>query len=318
MINIQHSYLISVIVPVYKVEKYLRNCINSILNQSYSNWELILVNDGSPDGSPQMCDEFAGKDNRIKVIHKENGGLSSARNAGIDMAKGEYISFLDSDDFWHEDYLKIMLNLCLEHHADIAQCALTRGSASVFPADRHKEKTDIYNNHSIFLRGAANIIVCAKLYRKEVIGELRMPEGLINEDDFTTWKLYFKAHRIVVTTRSLYYYTVNETSIMATQGKNPNLNFIEAYKERIEFFQDNMHKDLEDCSRAHLCKSMLLTSINDNLTEDQKILVQRTFRQNWSAVKSSAHVPFTLKLLFSLYSVAPVMTRSLVRKMYRT
>ncbi|MBA5247438.1 glycosyltransferase family 2 protein [Marnyiella aurantia] len=311
------NIVISVIVPVYKVEKYLHNCIKSVLNQSHSNLELILVNDGSPDGSRQICDEFAAKDRRIKVIHKENGGLSSARNAGLEVATGEYISFLDSDDFWHEDYLKIMLNLCLEHHADIAQCALTRGSASVFPADRHKEKTHTFDNHSIFLQGAANIIVCAKLYRNHVIGDLRMPEGLINEDDFTTWKFYFKADKIAVTSRPLYYYTINDSSIMATQGKKPNLNFIEAYKERIEFFQDTMHKDLEDCSRAHLCKSMLLSSINSNLTEDQKFTVQQTFTANWNKVKASPYVPLNLKVLFSMYSVTPDITRSLVKKLYK-
>lgn len=309
--------LISVIVPVYKVEKYLHNSIESVIAQTYPHWELILINDGSPDGCPQICDEYATMDKRIRVIHKKNGGLSSARNAGLDIAKGDYISFLDSDDFWHMDYLKIMLNLCLEHHADIAQCALTRGSASVFPADRHKEKTNIYNNHSIFLRGAANIIVCAKLYRKQVIGDLRMPEGLINEDDFTTWKLYFKAHRIVVTTRSLYYYTVNETSIMATQGKKPNLNFIEAYKERIEFFQDNMHKDLEDCSRAHLCKSMLLSSMNSNLTEEQREIVKHTYMQNWKIIRFSPFLPFTLRALFAMHVFAPGITKTIVKKLYK-
>ena len=101
--------LISIIVPVYKVEQYLHNCLNSVLAQSYTNWELILVDDGSPDSCGTICDEYTQKDNRIKVIHKENGGLSSARNAGLGVMTGEFVSFLDSDDFWLSDYLKILM-----------------------------------------------------------------------------------------------------------------------------------------------------------------------------------------------------------------
>lgn len=309
--------LISVIVPVYKVEKYLHNCINSILNQSYSNWELILVNDGSPDTSPKICEDFAAKDSRIKVVHKVNGGLSSARNAGLDIANGDYISFLDSDDFWHKDYLQIMLDLCFRNDADIAQCGLMRGSETVFPVISNIPIVKCFDNHTIFLDGKAKIIVCAKLYKREVVGELRMPLGVINEDDYTTWKFYFRARKTAVTSQQLYYYTVNESSIMATQNKLPDLNFLEAYRERIQFFVDNSHKDLEDSSRAHLCKSMILSSLNTNLTAEQKNTVQQTFSDNWKTIKSSAYVPVTLKVLFSIYSITPQLARSLVKKMYK-
>ena len=119
MMNLENP-LISVIVPVYNVEQYLKTCVDSVLNQSYKNWELILVDDGSPDNCPQICDIYVAKDDRVKVIHKENGGASSARNAALDIATGEYITFLDSDDFWHNDYLSTMIELCMQYNADIA------------------------------------------------------------------------------------------------------------------------------------------------------------------------------------------------------
>jgi glycosyltransferase involved in cell wall biosynthesis len=304
--------LISVIVPVYKVEQYLHTCIESVLNQTYSNWELILVDDGSPDNCPQICDEYAAKDIRIKVIHKKNGGLSSARNAGLDIAKGDHMSFLDSDDFWSKDYLTILLNLCIKYDADIVQCGFIRGTETVFPNITIGKGIKTFDNHSIFLKGYAKIIVCAKLYRKCLISEIRMPEGKINEDDFTTWKFYYRAKKILVTNQSLYYYTVNENSIMASQSKMPRLDFIEAYKERIEFFQKNRVKDLEDFSRGHLCKSLLLTSKNPMLSAKQKKIVDTTFLSNWKLIRCSGNVAFSLRVLFLMFRIIPKTTLRLV------
>ena len=125
--------MISIIVPVYNVERYLARCVDSVLGQTYPSWELILVDDGSFDRSPAICDEYAGRDGRIKVVHKKNGGLSSARNVGLDMMRGEYVTFLDSDDYWHPCYLEILLNFVEEKQADIAQCDFVRGDSSVFP-----------------------------------------------------------------------------------------------------------------------------------------------------------------------------------------
>lgn len=304
--------LISVIVPVYKVEQYLHNCIDSVLAQNYKNWELILVDDGSPDNCPQICDEYAFNDKRIKVIHKENGGLSSARNAGLEKAIGEYVSFLDSDDFWHSDYLSILLNLCVKYDADIAQCSYVRGIETNFPDINKVIDIKSFDNHSIFLKGYSKIIVCGKLYKRYTIDEIRMPEGKINEDDFTTWKFYYRARKIVITNQSLYYYTFNDKSIMANQFKLPSLDFIEAYEERIDFFNTNQIKDLEDFSRGHLCKAMLLISNNPMLSEEQKEIVNRTFLNNWSLIKFSRFIPLHLRFLFFMYRYFPKNTKRLL------
>lgn len=300
--------LISVIVPVYKVEQYLHTCIQSVINQTYKNWELILVDDGSPDNCPQMCDEYAAKDQRIRVIHKENGGLSCARNVALDNTKGEYITFLDGDDFWHTEYLSIMLDLCLQHDAEIAQCSLIRGTETKFPEIKKKNKIKAFDNHSIFLKGYAKIIVCAKLYKRHLFDGVRMPVGKINEDDYTTWKFYYKAKKNLVTNQILYYYTVNENSIMAYQMKQPRIDFIEAYEERINFFKSNGVKDMEDFSQGLLCKSLLLTRNNPMLTSEQKNIVDATFMSNWQRIKYSGNVAFSLRFLFLLFLFMPKLT----------
>ena len=158
--------LVSIIVPVYKVEKYLRTCIESVQTQTYTIWEMILVDDGSPDKCPQICDEFAARDKRIRVIHKENGGLSSARNAGLDnSSEGEFVTFLDSDYFWHPEYLETLMNLQQKYHADLVQCGFVRGSESVFPPLEGSISIDVLDNHEVFIKEKANVIMCGKLYR---------------------------------------------------------------------------------------------------------------------------------------------------------
>ena len=304
--------LISVIVPIYNVERYFVTGVDSVLNQTYNNWELILIDDGSPDHCPAMCDEYAAQDKRIKVIHKKNGGTSSARNAGLDIAKGDYVSFLDGDDFWHKDYLKIMVNLGLKYRADIVQCGFIRGTEKAFPQIPLKYKIKVFNNHSVFLKGYAKIIVWSKLYKRQLFNEVRMPEGKFFEDDFTTWKWYYNAKQIVVTHLPLYYYTKNIVSTMSVHSKKPRFDFLEAYDERITFFIKNGEKDLEDVSRAHLCKSMLLMSSNPLLSKEQKKIVNVTFLKNWQNIKYSKNVPFRLKILFIMFRLIPKMTLNLL------
>lgn len=309
--------LISIIVPVYKVENYIRNCIESVQNQTYTHWELILVDDGSPDNSGKICDEYQEKDNRIRVIHKENGGLSSARNAGLDLPpKGEYVTFLDSDDFWREDYLSIMINLCLENDADMSQCSFIRGTENFFPA--FKENIDVrkYDNHSIFLSGKANVIVCGKLYKVFLFDDIRMPVGLYNEDDWTTWKLYYRAKKIAVTTQRLYYYTENPSSIMGKMKKKPDLRYWGAYDERIAFFQKKGEEDLEHCSRLQLCKSLTMLYSNRMLTQEERLEVKKRFSESWNALNSSPYISKFYKSLFLLFNIMPKLTSTMAIKLY--
>lgn len=209
--------LISVVVPVYKVEKYIHQCINSILNQTYKNLELILIDDGSPDTCGEICDDYSRKDTRVRVIHKKNGGLSDARNAGIDIAKGEYITFIDSDDYVHQDYLKVMHDLAEGQHASIVQVNFTNQaddlgqdvSAGISRFTPEKALRDMLRMKEV------QVIACAKLYRTDLFKEIRYPYGRLNEDNLTTYKLILACRgMVVVSKKKLYYYRVNDTGIM--------------------------------------------------------------------------------------------------------
>ena len=156
--------LISVIVPVYNVEPYLDRCVRSILAQSYADWELILVDDGSPDRCPEMCDAYATKDKRIKVVHKSNGGLSDARNHGLNVATGDYVLFVDSDDYIHPEMLRTMSLLGAQEDADIVQCSYIRGTSESFPTIKEHTKYDTFANRSIFASTKQQTLLCAKLY----------------------------------------------------------------------------------------------------------------------------------------------------------
>ena len=191
----KHS-LISVIVPIYKVQDYLKECIESIINQTYSDIEVILVDDGSPDRCPQMCDEWAKRDSRIKVVHKKNGGLSSARNAGLDVAKGEYISFVDSDDFICKDALENLYNRIKDDKSiGITSGLIYRyqdGSISNFKAQWLCSKEIVIPASEFLLETMSqktSYTVWNKLYRRDVIGNTRFREGRNNEDTLFMYDL---------------------------------------------------------------------------------------------------------------------------------
>lgn len=212
--------LVSVIVPVYKVEKYLDECVESIVNQTYRNLEIILIDDGSPDGSPQLCDNWAHKDPRVMVIHKPNGGLSDARNAGLEIAKGEYVMFVDSDDFIDKNTISDLLTNITDTDSDIA-CG---GIYKYYDANSIH---NIYNEHlqsdiTVFdsLQSLKNLLnsmcdcssVC-KLYRSSVIRNSRFIKGRYNEDVIFLFYIYKKCNRIVYSRHRYYYYRATIGSV---------------------------------------------------------------------------------------------------------
>lgn len=217
--------LLSIIVPIYKVEEFLEECVNSILNQEFSDFELILVNDGSPDNCGKICDEFAKKDQRIKVIHKVNGGLSSARNAGIEIAKGSYLSFIDSDDFISEDFYKDNMNFLISNKdVDmlIAQVCYYDGNKNKvvenFPRKIDVKKEILSYMLSIDYIGSAWI----NIYKKEIFDKLRYPEGSIYEDGYILTDIIEKIEKIYISNRGIYYYRNREGSIMTKKKSLEN------------------------------------------------------------------------------------------------
>lgn len=210
---------ISIIVPVYNVEKYLDECIQSILSQSLKDFELLLVDDGSPDNCPHLCDEYAKKDPRVVPLHKPNGGQSDARNFGLDYAKGQYITFIDSDDMIAKDSLEILYNVIVENDADVVLGKMIR-----FKADgttRPYTQLEDYKAFSgidvlkMILQGQKiNISVCGGLYKRKLWSELRMPNGVVCEDWFVTPSIYMSAQKVVFTPTLWYLYRDNPESTM--------------------------------------------------------------------------------------------------------
>lgn len=301
---------ITIIVPVYRVEKYIHRCIDSVFSQTYSNWELILVDDGSPDNCPTICDDYAKRDERIKVIHKENGGLSSARNVGLEHMSGDYVTFLDSDDFLHPDTFYDVLLLAENENADIVQFSFLRGEDDAFPTIKKDSTFQVFDNYSIFYSNIQKIIVCGKIYRSELWKGIIMPVGKINEDDATTWKLYYRSSRILYVNTQYYYYYENPNSIMANQRKVLKLDFIDAYKERIFFFENKGDKLLTDLSKWRFCLPLMLSYIRGNVKKQDLPVLLKYFRENVKDVIHCSKVPLLHRFLFFVFRVCPSVFRA--------
>ena len=224
--------LISIIVPVYNVEIYLRRCVDSLLCQTYSNIEVILVDDGSIDKSGLICDEYLHVDKRIKVIHKKNGGLSAARNAGLEIATGEYIGFLDSDDWARPEMIEFLLSIITEEDSEIAQCGLTlfyeeQKVSEYVKKDVIREPTvhlsyiEAYNQlYGIDVNRGINFLTWNKLYKRSLFDFLRFSEGKNNEDIIMTSKILTLCSKISVSNTPMVYYMQRKNSIMGEQKNN--------------------------------------------------------------------------------------------------
>lgn len=214
--------LISVIVPVYKVEKYLHRCVDSILNQTYKNLEVILIDDGSPDNCSAICDEYAAKDSRVRVFHQKNAGVSAARNAGLDAATGDYIAFVDSDDWLEPDMYQTLHDVLQKSQADIAccECYLEEGSAAKVLTVGEKGCSSIEE----FLQGAvigqnhALIALWTKLYRRHIFDSVRFVEGIVSEDCVIAIDICVKQPKFVVVRKAYYHYN-KENNVSLTRMK---------------------------------------------------------------------------------------------------
>ena len=245
---------ISVIVPVYKVEEYLLECIDSILAQTYTDFELILVDDGSPDNCGVICEEYAEKDRRVTVIHQENQGLSGARNSGIDAAKGEYITFVDSDDIVHEQYLEILL-LGMGNNTGITVCRLEPFVDMVIPGKLNSGAWEYvgYESQDALIKlyegnAALPINAWGKLFRKSLLDNLRFPVGKLHEDQFFTPRVFFCAGRIVSCNAKLYYYRTRQESIMRTAFSAKRYDDLWAIDSCIAFFREKGETEIVEAA----------------------------------------------------------------------
>lgn len=284
--------LVSVIVPIYKVEKYIHRCVDSIINQTYSNLEIILVDDGSPDSCGAICDEYARTDNRIVVVHKANGGLSDARNAGLDIMHGYFVTFVDSDDYIYLDYVEKLYKAINDNDADISVCAeeyvleLSNGKEKVIKRPfREYEGTKILTVEEALscslMQDLFEASAWAKLYRANLFSDVRYPVGFAYEDQGTTYKTFLKSERVAFLGEHLYCYLQRNGSILHSGGSSKRfwdgIQMVEKqYKDVIEVFPS-----LEQSANSRLLSMYFHAFIGGIHTNDRALI-----DLSWNGIKT--------------------------------
>ncbi|EHJ52882.1 glycosyltransferase family 2 protein [Streptococcus macacae] len=323
------SKKISVIVPVYNVEKYLSRCLDSLVNQTYSNLEIIIVNDGTKDKSMVIAERFAQKDPRIKIIHQENAGLSEARNKGLQYITGDYVAFLDSDDWLEKDAYAYMLRLLEDYGADICVGAIRRTAQPLPFENSQKPKENLLTQKAYakkyFKIGSQSIeyYVWNKLYKRQVVEGIRYPKGFYAEDVPTTFRYILKAQKIIVTDKIVYHYFSNEQGLTAQFSskhfdvlKGWDIVLAEARKtgspDYIAWAEINRQR-ADFALLTEISLSPQFNSLKVSFKKEIETLSQQ-LKQNKSALLR-APLPFNRKLLIRLYASHYFFFASLINRL---
>ena len=248
---------ISVIVPVYNVESYLDRCVNSILHQTFQGFELVLVDDGSTDNSGVMCDELAKEDSRIIVLHKDNGGLSDARNKGIEVASGDYITFIDSDDWISSDYLSKLYTNLLKFNADISCCNFYKTNCYLAKIASKNSGTFTLiadEKYRYFLENES-VSATAKLFKKNIFENVKFPKGKLYEDVATIFSAFIKSKKIVFDTSEMYFYFQHTNSITKRKFSEKTLDFLDAWQSvNDQIYKLNVSNELKKLAKLRYAK----------------------------------------------------------------
>lgn len=323
--------VISVIVPVYKAEKYIEDCVQSILSQTYGNFELILVNDGSPDASGAICDRLAEKDARIRVIHKENGGAATARNAGLDAAQGEYIAFVDGDDLIHPQYLEFLYRLLTRSSADAAWCHYDfftqevscfgrpleiESETAEYVTERGAELLENFRDHA---RRVSLISLCMKLYRREVFDGLRIPEGYIEEDSMVLPMILERVEVFAHVKLPLYHWRETVGSVTRSGLTEKSFAYIEVSRFQAEFFRARGSDQAHGLQRDFMQRTMKYYY----RIQDEKPELMKAYRYHLKRyrnlypryIKAKGMSPREW-LAYTIFLVAPKAARKLYMQVY--
>lgn len=311
--------LISVIVPVYNVERYLIGCVDSIIAQSYKNLEVILVDDGSTDNSGIICDSYLSKDERIKVIHQDNKGLSAARNSGIDISKGEYIGFVDSDDYIHPEMYSRLMKDIIDHDVLLSFCQFNRfkdgGMIEEFSLSNN---TSLYSPHDVIfesLVGERWWEAWTKLFHRSLFSSLRFPEGRTNEDYAIMMYIYDLCEKVAVNWNHLYFYRLREGSITTSSINIHKFDQIQNSQEVLSYMKEHYL----DCVQP--AEAILLTAAQGLLTklcnghyegfEDQEINLYKVIKDSSPSFISNKYISITQRVLLFAASIHPLLFRVL-------
>jgi len=268
---------VSVIVPVYRVEKYLLKCIDSILAQTFRDFELLLVDDGSPDRCGEFCDAYALADNRVRVIHKENGGLSSARNAGIDAASGAYILFVDSDDYLPPNHVGVLYDLLIKYDADIAA-----GSVQYVPGPNICHSETLFTRsqciEAILYRNGITDCACSKLYKASLFQDTLFTEGILSEDFDLFYRLFSKADSVAVTDQTTYFYVQRSGSLLSQKFNRQFLNRMDICERLISDVSRDCPRILPAAYSRAVDENVWLYGITPRAYAGERARMRRTVR----------------------------------------
>lgn len=321
--------LISIVVPVYQVEAYLGRCMKSLLAQSYENLEIILVDDGSPDKCPAICDAYAQRDRRVRVIHQDNAGLSGARNAGIEAAQGDYLAFVDSDDYVSKDFIRTLYELLQETGCAISQCRFAYVKGEPLKSAKNRDYR-IYRGESLMrqLYGPEEEATCFvvawnKLYRRELFEKIRYPQGRIHEDEATTYRLFHEGKKLVFTERALYgYYTENAGSITAVFSRK-RLQWLTAQEERILFFEENGYAGLLPSAYRKLCDACITFYLRGTKETEERELLQKELMHRLKTYRGQGAawiraLPPRTRAGYRLFCISPFLYEKLLKRIQKS
>ncbi|MBA4686738.1 MAG: glycosyltransferase family 2 protein [Candidatus Galacturonibacter soehngenii] len=316
------SERISVIVPIYNVEDYMRRCVDSILNQTYSNMEIILIDDESPDNCPSICEEYKQIDNRIIVIHQKNAGLSGARNAGIEIASGEYLVFVDSDDYLAVDFIESLYQAIIETNSDIAMCKYEYVKGDIMTQSHKPGESVVYSGIEMIENmyspdGAFFVVAWNKLYKRKLFEHIRYPQGRIHEDEATTHQLYYEANKAVFVKRYLYGYFVGGESITRKKFNRKRLDWAWSVEQRLHFLEEKgLVNIMPTAIRAYAdgvidlffqCKEGL-----ENSKQEQKDLRYK-IKEAMYNVKKYGDFPIRTKVGYILFLFMPFLYQKILK-----
>lgn len=284
---------VSIVIPIFNVEAYLERCLNSVLAQTWTEWECILINDGSQDNSLVIARKYADKDDRFLLISQENRGLSAARNRGIRKSTGTYICFLDSDDFLAPNFLERMLKCIISNQADVSVCRYSRFGELDIP-----EKSNTNGSEEVLssLQAVKKVLVSrerymitawGKIYKRELFDYIEYPEGKVHEDEFVTYKIYAKCQKIVAISDKLYYYFVRGNSIMGQYTVN-RLDILEAFRDSIFYIQKTIPELYEHVFLNYLFNlAIAYYRVHQSKLDEQiERHIREEFQNNWIKFKN--------------------------------
>lgn len=309
--------LVSIIVPVYNTKDYLPCCLDSILHQTYKNLEILLIDDGSTDGSGGICDKYAASDGRIQVLHQRNGGLSDARNQGLGLARGEYIAFVDSDDYIHERYIELLLEGCVRGGCEVGivryqKVFFNHCRQDVGDPVQMECVTGIQASLRMYEDSYSIMTATAwgKIFQKRLFNGIRFPMGRIYEDEAVTYKLLYDAEKVVYIDAVLYYYRQNWNGIMLSGYSARHLQYFDAMQERLEFYRRKQEQELYDLTLnrtffqviTHYNKTRLYIEHSEDLQKE----LRKKLRQLYFLLLKRDSFPIKRKLRYTWALFFPV------------